>query len=362
MALTLEQYCERMNGDLFVKNDEGEADEGNPLYRVRILRFTEQGHDEPTMEEIVRTMASTIEHQVPMYTPRQKNLILGARMGAYRLGLLLPEANAVDHHCSYSEVDYVSCANGDEVPVAHVWMDYAFLASLVKQSTNLICLCAYFFRARGHHYKESFGEDIAAKWRKNLNAEELSLSSDDFRVLFTHGLHAIYPDVLDKFWSDSIDEFRVCRPFALRFSVPCAGTAPYFALYAGLSEAQLIMPGAFEKERATVDRLRALCDDLRLHRWKGGINRKYYGGAQLLVKETDFAALAAIVYGLNTPEDAVTSLGKALSLKRVADTAPLTTTVVRAAATGLIRRAAAGDVQSQLGDRALAKIVFSDEL
>jgi len=357
----LNAYIATMNGDLFIRNDEGEADMGTPNYVVVIPRFTDANHAAPTPNQVLRVFADTVEIQDPNATPRIKNLILGSRYSAYRLNLLKPNDMPAEHNCNYTEVEYRDFANAAAIPPAPTWVDYAILTSMAKQATNIICLCAYFFRSRGHHFKESFEDDVAAKWSKNLNAGAFCPTALEWGAIFTRGLHAIFPDDLDNFWSTSIDEHQVCRPFALRYNVPCAGTAPFFALYAGITEARLIMPGAFKSQTVLLEQLESVCTDLLINRWKGGINRTFYRGAALNIKEGTFAALAAIVYGLNTPAENVTALGRAPSLARVAGSAPLTTIIIRAAATGIIRRCGQGEVQGSLGDRALKQIVFNEE-
>lgn len=327
----LVKVVDMMNGDIFLPNDEGEADVTTHEYVVTIL-VDRRGNAVADTVQLLH-MAAMIEKQIPRASSREKTIVLACRFYAYQNKLLKPKDKASKHRCRYKEV-FLEEHKGQKYR-RYDWIDAKLFHEMKSQFTNIVCFTAYVFRSRGHHFKDTFQADIHSKWQKNTNAEALNFSPGEHKYYLTYGLHAIYPDDLDGFWSKSIDNGTCCRPFGLRFLCPAAGTAPYFAILAGVNEAVSIFPKLGVIHAEAIRRIRLVCNDLVTKRWKGGINRKFYGGEKLNVKESDFASLAAAIYGTNTAEDHVTQLGKSRSLARVAGNAPLATEYARAMTTAV---------------------------
>lgn len=370
MAATLQTMVAAFNGDLFVPNDIGEADIGNPLNNVTVYTNAHvpgggggNANGPIAIIDQVRHFAVEIETQDLtagiVTTARVKNVILAGRTAAWKLGLLLPGVAANTHNCSYNEaLDVPDAPANAGTPV---WIDFAWQMEVSRQATNFVCHLAYIFRWRGHHFKPDYTDAIAQKWSKNLNARNDLIGRDEWAHLFTRGLHAIFPDVLDNFWVTSVAASHCCNPLALRLNVPCAGTATFFAMLAGIKEAKLIYPTAIERCKAEADELLVVCTDLLTNRWKGGVNRAFYGAVANTVAEGKFSALAAVIFGMNTPEDHVTELGKSDSLSRVAKNAPLSSLVMRSTTSGILKMCLSGETQANLGNSALKRIVFTDD-
>jgi len=341
-----------LNGDLYVPNDEGEMDAGNDLNVVTI--HTDKV--DVLLDNDIEMIAHEVHDQDPALSSINKNYVLASRISAWKLGLLKPNDASSTHHCRYTEVikgKYRPEANTDVT-----WIDYQLLGELLPVMTNVICLVAYIFRWKGHHYKKEYESVYAAKWAKCRNVREDLIRSDGWEFIATRGLHAIFPDDLDNFWLQSVAEGKCARPLAIRMTVPAAGTASFFAMYAGLGEFKQLFPNQASKMKKMIESLEAVVEDLRINRWKGGINRKFYDAGILLVRENDFSALAAAIKGLNTPDGAATDLGASESLTRVAKSAALSTKIWKSVANGVIRAAESTAIQKQLGLSAVTSIVF----
>lgn len=356
--ISIEEYAKIMNGDLYVHNDGGEADEWNAQYVVEVPNTK----DPMNYADLTAFFCNTVARQIPTATSRQKTLVVAVRLLAFRAKLFLPGVDAKRYHARYNEAVFVDVPDEEAVKKVPMpdWYDRNLASAVAKQFTNLVCFTAYIFRWRGHHYLDSYDQDIENKWNKNTNAASLNLRSSDLKFIMTNGLHAIFPEVLDNYWIESVSNSLCCRPFALRVHVPCAGTAVFYAILAGVDEVKLI---AIQKDATLadkMDKLRVVVDRLRAERWLGGINRVYYGGAELDASESDFAILAACVYGINTPDTGKTALGHSKSLERVASGAHMITLIYRAVASGMVRRAGNSEATGSLGDRALKSLAFMD--
>jgi len=344
-----------LNGDLYLPNDQGEADVGDVLNYVHIP----QGAPfRAVTGDVLTTIAAGVQENLPGLKDHTKNLVWALRVLSWRAGLLFPHKEPSALKCRYNEAKYVPRDTFNlraEIP----WLKVDTLRSVGMHFTNIVCLVAYMFRWKGHHYRNTFGEIYAAKSRKIPNLPADLIAEDEWEHVATRGLHAIAPMVLDNFWKESVVNGTCARPLALRFNVPCAGTAAYYTIYAGLADAQLLARDALDLHDDLVQELRALVEDLLAHRWKGGINRNFYGGDALPPDrpEARYGVLAAIVHGINTTEENGTELGQAASLKRTARNAPFATNMWRAAASSAYRAFGREKVQNALGLRLAASVM-----
>jgi len=342
-----------LNGDLYVPNDEGEQDIGNTKNYVTIPKEFPDIIDIGHIEQI----AAEVHDQDPSLDPKMKNLILACRLGAWRLGLLKPKDAPSSHNCRYNESSmgiYVK-QTGNDIS----WVSDDILKEVMPAVSNIFCLVAYIFRWKGHHYKSEFDSVYSAKWAKCRNVRDDLIPAAAWEHIAVRGCHAVYPDVLDNFWADCMNNGLCARPLSIRYTVPAAGTASFFSMYAGLHEFRQLFPNQAEKMVKLIEKLENVVDDLRINRWKGGINRKFYNAPILLARESDFSALAAAIKGLNTPDGAATDLGSSESLTRVSKSAALSTKIWRSVANGVIRAAESSAIQKQLGISAVSSIVFA---
>mmetsp|Transcript_39062 Transcript_39062/g.75759 ORF Transcript_39062/g.75759 Transcript_39062/m.75759 type:complete len:416 (+) Transcript_39062:73-1320(+) len=378
------------NGDLHVSNDSGEANQGNAQNYVTIPGKPTDDSKVIFKEKVICKLAEQVHDQKPLASNREKNLVLAIRSAAWRMGLLIPKGKENDYKkgTRYNECKEMSQANtdacyetkeelkrlhelkGDGAAAAitaavsagiaenkYDWLDEDLQSRIEDQATNILCLIAYVFRARGHHYTEDIKGVYADKWEKNRNADNDLIKESDWQIIATRGAHAILPTKLDEFYLASAAENKCCRAYMIRVNVPCAGTAFYFALLAGLDEVRLIYGKHLGKFEGDIKKLKDICDDLSTKRWKGGINRIYYGGEAYNGKESTFAALAAVVFGTNSAEEVESELKNAKSLERVAKNAPLAMAAYRAYASGFYNMLQTSEGQAYLGEGAV-KTVF----
>lgn len=382
MPVDLNALMEVWNGDLFVPNDLGEAEVYTEEYFTPV--FVADGQTVLNAKGQFRHHAAWIDQKFPAKSDEAKNAILAARFAAFKLDLLRPADAPALHHCIYNDCGYVQVGThfeADEVDgkAAAVdvndvkinwyhdgsdaaWVNLDFQAKFAKQATNFYCFVAYIFRWRGHHYKDDFKEVFSAKWSKNTNANVMTGNWNQWQDIMTVGSHGVFPDVLDEFWHQSVLNATCCNAFAIRYTVPAAGQAAYFTIWAGVDEFKSLFPRQAELQDAKIRELGSVIDRLvqPANRWMGGINRNRYGGSAMPTTESKFAALAAAVQGVNSSEDHGTKLGEARSLQRVARGAALTNSVWRCVANGMYSAFENADMKATLGRRAMQAIAFEE--
>lgn len=386
-----------LDGETYVPNDQGEAAVANKNNHVRFVAgdMDNIGVKIATILLMSYDINGQRKHNDDQFSDIEKNIILTMRYYSWQAGLYEPLSNeerAAVHYVEFEELvddadltaiigpqfrrrfgiadgglleiqtrtnaHYNAGAAYDDQNIA--WYDPRYLGSTRKQYRNIRATVAYIFRARGHHFKLEFLERYHELWAKNTNSPSDAIIHlrNHWEVVATNGLHAIIPSRLDTAWVNDSLAGMLCAPLILRVNVPCAGNAFFYAVLAGIDEACILAPKILIEHAERIAALRAVVDDRRRHRWKGGINRAFYAGENGGVNEADFAILAAVVTGFNTASDNVTDLGKSQSLKRVARCAEITTMLARSAADGVY--AAVGDLSltKAIGTRVLQNSVF----
>jgi hypothetical protein len=225
----------------------------------------------------------------------------------------------------------------DDIPGWSEASEVAWRGRAKKKFTNMVCIVAFFFRTRGHHYLPDFDDRYKAIWRKCLYDDDtIGIPWKDFA---TTTIHYVYPDVLDKFWRDSCEAERCAGALIKRLDSYAAGTAAVGAVWAGYVDLIILFPKFRESVREGVAELERCQQVLDGSRWAGSVNRRFYGAENLVVKEHLLAALAAtIIQGLKNAAGS-TVLKNSNALMRVATGAPITGTFMA----GILAKAAAHD-------------------
>ncbi len=109
---------------------------------------------------------------------------------------------------------------------------------LVQNFTNIVCMVAYVFRAKGHHFVEGqdYGDTYDRIWNK-VNSTRNKLESA-CKNTSTIGLHAILPLILDRYWGWVYKRGCCAPPPGLLHRVAAAGTASLMGLYVGWQDAK----------------------------------------------------------------------------------------------------------------------------
>jgi len=198
--------------------------------------------------------------------------------------------------------------------------------NVLKTFTDRVCLVAFVFRARGHHWLDTYRELYSNIWNKcRYKPEQLEIS---FQEMATLALHAIFPTILDNFWKESADAQKCNGALIKRYDVAAAGTAGPHVLSQGVSDLLMIAPGAKEKLRDQMDYLDTVMVQYKSHRFNGSVNAKYYNAIRVEVDEKQLGAIAATLRAAlqNLAQDS--PLGDSPALRRIANNAPLTGAVI----------------------------------
>lgn len=233
------------------------------------------------------------------------------------------------HHCSYSEVvnDPGLVAVRTEQQIRDEFKalpDDEKLEAFRLKVYDYVALLAYVFRARGHHYLDDtdFEEGLKRVWKRMLyKEEEIPIR---FKVGFTLGLHAIFPDVLDKFWVRASGNSRIAGAIAKRLDVAAAGSAVIAALYRGVSDVRVTipkLPADLEDQWTAFTQVYA---HWKSHRWDYSVNARLYGVARIRIREDEFSVLASYVVAVYRAVDDQAPLVGSKALDRNSRANPVT--------------------------------------
>jgi hypothetical protein len=246
-----------------------------------------------------------------------------------REGVLDYSLSHEHHNCRFPNF-----ASEDELEVKHdIDLETMPMEALKKWSddnrtkfTDMICTVAYFFRVRGHHWVEDMEDRYRAIWRKCLyNEDNPGL---EWKFIAHEAFHGVYPDQLDKFWQDSVDDNRCSGALKKRFNSAPAGVAGMIALRTGVNDLSIVVPKALKLVQDAVDHLEQLESIINSHRWAGSINRNLYGAPKVVAEENRLGALGALIVASLRSVAPQAPLLRSESLKRIANNSPLTGSAV----------------------------------
>jgi len=199
---------------------------------------------------------------------------------------------------------------------------------MIRLNNNLVCMTAYIFRARGHHYLESFNEKLDSLFRKCNRDETFADLGLKWVHITRYANHAIFPALLDVFWLWCVNTSRCDNALALRVNVPPAGMAIISGAQAALQDVEILFGARVETFRAAQQEVNRGLAALAANRWTGGINRKFYGAPDYQVDESKLAAVAATVSALLKANSSNAPILQSNSLTRAGNNAPLTGTFI----------------------------------
>lgn len=257
-------------------------------------------------------------------TPDEIVLLAYLRSCVYRLGLYKPLDDPRLHNCKYADFDTVPATlpvnPRKEVITAFKGMR-AKLDVLGARATDIICLVAYFFRARGHHYMDDFEVRYRDVWNNCLPSQDMP--QIPWRLVATVGLHAIYPDDLDNFWLDQTAKGNVCGALTKRVTTAPAGMAIWHIMARAAQELNTVLPLLTERNPEAVEALMEVSAKINENRWYGSVNASLYGAQVCTVAESNLSALAAVVVAILSTAATDSPLLRSKALQRVANNAPI---------------------------------------
>jgi len=269
------------------------------------------------------------------------------RLLAAKYGLISPLYTAADHHCDYNQAVYALGANGvdrlqsaqivaaDDVGFPQnrqVAVQAALAATLTNVNMekynrsfyNMICLIAFMFRTRGHHFVT--GTDMLSRynavWNKCASKDVVFLNT--WEHISTVGLHAIMPSILDKFWTYSHENALCDVVFSIRYSAAAAGTAAIAVLAQGLRDLKVVFPNITKTMEDELDYVEQMETHLAGNRWDYSINARFYNADTSRIDESKTGAVGALLVACLDSLAPAADLVKSKALGRVARFAPIT--------------------------------------
>lgn len=211
-----------------------------------------------------------------------------------------------------------------DVPGWNDQVNIEWRSATKKMFTNIVCIVAFFFRTRGHHYMDDFDERYKAVWKKCLYEEEtIGLA---WQYVATHALHFVYPAVLDEFWRNACDDEHCAGALIKRVNSYAAGTAAVGAVWAGYADLIILFPKFRDTVKEAVAELERCRNAILNNRWVGSVNRRYYGADNLTINESTLSSLAATILQALKNSTGNVALKESKALIRVAGGAPITGT------------------------------------
>lgn len=259
------------------------------------------------------------------------------RMLAVRMRLISHSYTADVYH-----LDYVETALGaytidqgdptaDECKQAFNGLNREYLG-IQSVFTNYVCLLAFFFKVRGHHYLQSAENDLNRIW----NACQCGAVPIPFEIGFTYVLHAIPPIVLEHYWRVMAAKGRLAGALAIRRDSSPAGAAIISTIRQGLDDIRVIFQYFPDFIGEAVNDFFAQEEKYLTDPMAYSVNARLYGKVRQRLDEKTFSIVATFIVGIYTyaANDAPLMQSKALS--RVAQKNPVTIAILAKATAGVV--------------------------
>lgn len=341
----------RVNGDILIIERAGDTYDDTAAYVVTLPSDFPDAADAVNFDHIVYTRAQVtamlmincynINAAVPEITLAQAAELAYIRFLCVKYKLMSSRYVATNYHCDYNQCVKLA---GDRTDTASILGDNAngipraskadvqaaLLATLTadhmtkvnKSFTNLVCLVAYMFRTRAHHFLPDMAKRYAELWAKTATGKYAFVNT--FEKLATVGLHAVMPFILDNFWTNKAENDKCDVILKLRVNCACAGTALIPVLDQGLRDILTVFP---QVENVMQDEIKYVKDmeaHLTTHRWDHGINARFYNADTERIDEKQTGAIGALIRAAVTQLAPGTDLENSRALARAAKLAPIT--------------------------------------
>lgn len=144
---------------------------------------------------------------VAVYTNLHVGMICYLRAMLIHKGLVSNQFAVATYFVKYNECKAITNANRDLLYNANPLIDDAFIDALIplvnrqylaKHFTDLLCMTAYVFRVRGHHYLADY-EKLFDKLWLNMRYVKLDLGLP-WVAITRYAFHSVFPVHLDRFW------------------------------------------------------------------------------------------------------------------------------------------------------------------
>jgi len=338
-----------INGDCFILGTEGEPEEDVALNHVIFTNGMPAATDANACQPVAFTAAEATHfikgNCYRLFTNGvafQDALYLAyLRFLAPRNGLISPEFTTNVWNVRYNDAKRLTVAQtgalvagltlgdggafADQAAFLAAWGGAANVTNKArarKMFTDIVCCIAYMFRVRGHHYRQDLDQRYKTLWARCLHVDADIQSS--WQNIATTGLHAIMPQILDRFWQNAVQNSSCAGTLIKRFDSAPAGAAGIMALKKGLDDINMIFPNIVKRVPDSKLAFDTIYANVSGSRWGASINARYYGVNRIQFNEGDVGALASVVLGVYDQLAPTADLRDSMALQRLAKIAPAT--------------------------------------
>lgn len=362
------------NGDAYVDNVVGEVEKyeinlnyimppnrpavwtiGKPLGEVTLTE-EEREECETWLNSFYLINACYLAHASYNGNYDNARVIAYIRTIAVREGLVNPGQEAANHNCKYAYVEELTqehvdrCGNmqiggvnvnrltalfeavnadnrtnEDNNLIANYILNEARSDYLRETFTDTVCLVAYFFRVRGHHYQEAFLDKMQDIFRACVTTGEQADPGAPWRLVARDGLKAVFPDTLDRFWIDAVKGSRCSGNLQKRIDSAAAGTAAISAIQRGATDLLATFPRVRDHLADSLQELERLTQLTtgEERRWYGSINRKFYNAPAIVIDEGKLGPLASAILAALDSFSSKHPLKQSPALQRISRNSPI---------------------------------------
>lgn len=196
---------------------------------------------------------------------------------------------------------------------------------LNKCFRDIVCLMAFMFRTRGHHWLPNYDAAYNRLWRKCAAYNEIG--DLNWSHITTIVLHAIPPNVLDNYWVTCARNDTCDVILSLRISSLAAGTSVYGIIANSISDLTATFPNLLKKLDREVDHVTNAYDEIKKDRWAHSINARFYGSDNERLPEANIGSLGSIIKSCIHALNEDHPINASPALERVANLAPITGSV-----------------------------------
>jgi hypothetical protein len=297
--------------------------------------FEEVVFDADQARDFLRVNVTNLMDEVNALTIHDASVISYHKLLAVKHGLVSPAFLPANFHVIYSEAGQMT--DPDTVAkLAHggTKTSREITDSLTAQDmqdiretfTDRVCLVAFVFRSRGHHFVPAYQELYQRIWTKCRYANgKLKIT---FEHMATFALHAVFPIILDDFWTNALANFQCNGALAKRYDGAPAGMAGPAVLKQGIEDLMMIAPGIAGRLEDGLTYIKELEVEATGNRYHGSVNARYYGAKRIVVDEKRLGAIAATIKAAIDALAPDAPIGQSAALARIANNAPLTGAVL----------------------------------
>jgi len=258
------------------------------------------------------------------------------RLAVVQMGYVKPDDDPKAFFCEYPEREWMSEDDCDALPdkiLDEFVADSKWRQTRKEQILDMICLVAYIFRARGHHYTKELAVRYEQVWEKTQH-EKMDLA---WKYIATNAFHALYPKQLDDVWMNAALTNHCNGALKKRFNTAAAGVAIWRLMQNAVDDVLTVVPGLADTHATALNELLQVNERLDVNRWLGSVNAHLYGSTIITNNEARIGALAATVEAMLKAFNAQHPLAASPALKRVAANSPITGYVLAIAANAAVK-------------------------